>query len=624
MNTEAAAATRTVTPAFLDGGGEMGRRIRAHDWAASPLGPPADWPQSLKTMVRLLLSSGHPMFIFWGPRLIQFYNDAYARSIGPERHPSALGAEGQACWAEIWDIIGPQIDQVMSGRGATWREDDLVPITRNGVREDVWWTYSYSPIDEPAAENGVGGVLVVCSETTERVREARRSDDERALLGRLFDQAPSFMALLEGSDHRFQLANPSYQQLVGRDVIGRTVVEALPEAASQGYVDLLDGVYRTGQPFRALGSRLLLQTRPDGPMEERHLDFVYQPIVDAAGAVTGIFVEGSDVTERSVAEIARRESDDRFRTLAENIPTLCWMAQADGDIFWYNSRWYEYTGAPQDSHVGWGWEAVHDPAVLPEVTARWKASIASGEPFEMTFPLRGADGQFRPFLTRIVPLRDPEGRIVRWFGTNTDVSEHRRQEQHLRLMVEELNHRVKNTLATVQSIVDQTLRRKDSAPDLREDLTSRLLALSRAHDVLTNEKWSGADLHEIAVQAAAPYRRDAGEDRIALSGPEVRLTPRTAIALALALHELATNAAKYGALSAPGGRVELEWSREGEHDLLMTWREAGGPTVSPPTRTGFGSRLIQRGLATELQGRVELSFPPEGVVCTVWARLAGD
>ena len=124
-------------------------------------------------------------------------------------------------------------------------------------------------------------------------------------------------------------------------------------------------------------------------------------------------------------------------------------------------------------------------------------------------------------------------------------------------------------------------------PGLRQ-ASAGLLALSRAHDVLTNEKWSGADLHEIAVQAAAPYRRDAGEDRIALSGPEVRLTPRTAIALALALHELATNAAKYGALSAPGGRVELEWSREGEHDLLMTWREAGAPPSRRPPGPASG------------------------------------
>ena len=168
----------------------MGALIRAHDWAASPLGEPRTWPQGLKTSVRLLLSTGHPMFLWWGPELIQFYNDAYRRSIGPERHPSAIGQRGRECWAEIWDIIGPQIEQVMAGRGYTWHENQLVPITRHGKREDVYWTYSYGPIDDPSAPHGVGGVLVVCTETTEQVLaeqrlrdEDRRKDEFLAMLG---------------------------------------------------------------------------------------------------------------------------------------------------------------------------------------------------------------------------------------------------------------------------------------------------------------------------------------------------------------------------------------------------------------------------------------------------------
>ena len=163
---------------FLAGGGEMGALIRAYDWAKSPLGEPSTWPQGLKTSVRLLLSTGHPMFLWWGPELIQFYNDAYRRSIGPERHPSAIGQRGRECWAEIWDIIGPQIEQVMAGRGFTWHENQLVPITRYGKREDVYWTYSYGPIDDPSAPHGVGGVLVVCTETTEQVAAEQRLRDE--------------------------------------------------------------------------------------------------------------------------------------------------------------------------------------------------------------------------------------------------------------------------------------------------------------------------------------------------------------------------------------------------------------------------------------------------------------
>ena len=131
-----------------------GRLTRAFDWAATPLGPPAAWPQSLRTAVRLLLNSRHPMFIWWGPELIQFYNDAYSRTMGPERHPGALGQPGATCWDEIWDIIGPQIELVMEGEGATWHEDQLVPVTRHGRREDVWWTYGYSPIDDETRPAG--------------------------------------------------------------------------------------------------------------------------------------------------------------------------------------------------------------------------------------------------------------------------------------------------------------------------------------------------------------------------------------------------------------------------------------------------------------------------------------
>jgi two-component sensor histidine kinase len=148
---------------FLAEGGEMGALTRAFDWSKTSVGSPETWPQSLRVTVRLVLTSRHPMFIWWGPDLIQFYNDAYRETMGPERHPSALGARGRECWAEIWDVIGPQIEHVMAGRGATWNEDQLVPVTRHGRREDVWWTYSFGPID---FEGKVGGVLVVCKDVT--------------------------------------------------------------------------------------------------------------------------------------------------------------------------------------------------------------------------------------------------------------------------------------------------------------------------------------------------------------------------------------------------------------------------------------------------------------------------
>ena len=164
--------------AFLAGGGEMGAAIRSKDWAKTSLGPPDTWPTELRIVVRLMLTTNHPIFVFWGPELTCLYNDAYSQSLGPELHPGALGKPAREVWDEIWDIIGPQIETVMSGKGATWHEDHLVPITRNGARDEVFWTYSYSPIDDPSSASGVGGVLVICTETTEKVLTARELQQE--------------------------------------------------------------------------------------------------------------------------------------------------------------------------------------------------------------------------------------------------------------------------------------------------------------------------------------------------------------------------------------------------------------------------------------------------------------
>ncbi len=208
------------------------------------------------------------------------------------------------------------------------------------------------------------------------------------------------------------------------------------------------------------------------------------------------------------------------------------------------------------------------------------------------------------------------------------VERQKKDQTHLRLLINELNHRVKNTLATVQSIVTQTLRSGGAPLATRDTLTSRIVALSKAHDVLTDEQWSGADLAQIAAQAAQPFRMGLGEARISLKGPPVRVPPKTAIAVALALHELATNAVKYGALSTSEGWVDFSWDLAAGGDepdeLIATWRECGGPRVTPPTRAGFGTRLIERGLAADLNGEVSIAYPPDGVVCTIRARLDPD
>ncbi|MEE1654578.1 sensor histidine kinase [Microvirga sp. CF3062] len=200
----------------------------------------------------------------------------------------------------------------------------------------------------------------------------------------------------------------------------------------------------------------------------------------------------------------------------------------------------------------------------------------------------------------------------------------KRAAEHQRLLIDELNHRVKNTLATVQSISAQTLRTADTKEDAQDALERRLLALSRAHDVLTRESWDGADLVEVIEKALEPYQIP-GENRLHITGPHVRVTPRMSLALAMAMHELATNAVKYGALANKTGTIEVAWSvRNGTAPprLALRWTEAGGPPVIPPRRRGFGSRLIERTLANDLDGQVEIAFAPTGVVCTVDAPVS--
>jgi two-component sensor histidine kinase len=231
--------------------------------------------------------------------------------------------------------------------------------------------------------------------------------------------------------------------------------------------------------------------------------------------------------------------------------------------------------------------------------------------------LRGRRRQYEA-RALLEELRSGEGRLT------TALDKEKRAVQHQRLLIDELNHRVKNTLATVQSIAAQTLRTADCKEDAKEALEMRLLALSRAHDVLTHESWEGANLTEVVAKALEPYRVSS-DDRLQIVGPHVRLTPRMSLALAMAFHELATNAVKYGALSSQNGTIMVAWTIENASappTLSLRWIEIGGPTVAAPRRRGFGSRLIERSLAQDLNGQVTIAFAPSGVVCTVDAPLA--
>ncbi len=217
----------------------------------------------------------------------------------------------------------------------------------------------------------------------------------------------------------------------------------------------------------------------------------------------------------------------------------------------------------------------------------------------------------------LTPVFDAEGNVEWVSGTTRDITDIKRAEDHLKLLVNELNHRVKNTLATIQSIAAQTFRGDGASAQARAAFEARLIALSEVHTVLTATNWEGANLREIASRALAPFRSSAGQpERFGADGADVRLRPQAALALAMAFHELASNAVKYGALSTERGRVTLGWALD-DGRLRIAWSENGGPGVSQPASTGFGTRLIEQGLARELDGEVHLDYRPTGVVCTM-------
>lgn len=338
------------------------------------------------------------------------------------------------------------------------------------------------------------------------------------------------------------------------------------------------------------------------------------PIRDGDGRIVGASKIANDLREQASLRAELLRSQQQFKALANNIPQLAWMADSEGWIFWYNERWYEYTGTTLEEMEGWGWRAVHHPDHVDRVVRSVQRAWDTGEPWKDTFPLRRKDGEYRWFLTHAQPLRDEAGNVVLWCGTNTDITEERETNERIRLLMNEVNHRSRNILATIQAIIQRTVDGRD--PELVEALTRRIAALSANQDLLTEGAWAGATVEDIA-KSQVLHVSDVSEGRVAFDGPaDVRLKPPAAEALGLAIHELATNAAKYGALSSAEGCIALRWrlEREDGADVLdLEWRERDGPPVKKPTRTGFGTVIIKRNPEMAMRADVTLDYLPDGL-----------
>ncbi|NJC02061.1 hybrid sensor histidine kinase/response regulator [Xanthomonas arboricola] len=396
---------------FPYGDSAMAQAVRAYDWAATPLGPTTQWPSPLRNAVSLMLSSPESMYVVWGDALTFFYNDAYTPILGP-RQPHALGAPLQELWADAWEAVRAPIEAAFAGRASRFEE---VPIGMNryGTPEDTWWTFSFSPIY--LDDGRVGGAFCVTNEVTDRKVAQNRLADEHERLIRLFEQAPMFMAFLSGPQHRVEFANPCYSRLIGhRDVIGKPLAEALPDLVEQGHLHRLDEVYQSGRAYAANALAYNVQAEPGGPVERRLLDLVYQPIAGADGTVSGIFVQGLDITDRIGLERAVREAEVRNRQILDSVMDYAIIAtDLHGLVTSWNEGAQRILGWSEAEMLGQTLERTFTPEDVErrQILIEAAAALESGSGMDERWHVRKSGQRFWANGSLMV-LRDETGAAI--------------------------------------------------------------------------------------------------------------------------------------------------------------------------------------------------------------------
>jgi PAS domain S-box-containing protein len=439
--------------------------------------------------------------------------------------------------------------------------------------------------------------------------------------------SPVPMVLLWGEDG-VMIYNDAYSAFAGGrhpQLLGSKVREGWPEVA-----EFNDNVMKVGLSGGTLAYKdqeltLVRHGRP----EQAWMNLDYSPVLSEGGRPAGVIAIVIEITEQVLAERRRADaqtkvmqSEERFRALVNATSDVVYRMSPD----WLEMRALDGRGFLSDTEspsIRW-----IDAYLLPEdQPAIWRVieeAIATKGVFQLEHRVRQADGSIGWTFSRAIPLLDAQGEIIEWFGAASDVTARHKAEQHLRLVINELNHRVKNNLAMTQAIAAQTFRSADDLAEAQSNLLTRISALAQANDLLTGERGAEVSMRGVIEQAVRPHRAD--QSHCVIEGPDLQLSPKTALSMSLAMHELSTNALKYGAWSQPGGAVSIRWSvyrpePTGSERLKLTWTEQGGPKVAPPRRRGFGSRLIERGLAAEMGGEVRMRFEPEGLVCEINAPL---
>ncbi len=579
-------------------------------WDDSILGPPSEWPACLTSAVDIMLPSHAQIVMFWGDQYVALYNDAYAPTIGL-RHPRAFGRPAKENWSELWDNLQPLLDRILHGGETVSARDRPFYIERHGHPDTVYFDISYSPIKDETGT--VRGVFSIVSETTERVRSQQTLAESEERLRVLFSQSAAGIGQTDLKG-RMSLVNQRFCEMLGykrEELVGirfqdLTFPNDRPEAER-----LFGRLVETGEPFD-MEKRCV---RKDGSIVWTAVSV--SALKDEDGSVRQVGFIAIDISARKSAQEAQRllasiiaSSNDAILSIDLDMTITNWNAAAE--------RLYGYT---RDEAVGKSIlmlvpEARRDEE--PEILRK----VSAGQVMEhYETQRRRKDGRLVDVQLSVSPIYDSHGKTIGASKISQDITARKEAERLQTVLTGELNHRVKNVFSTVIAIARQTLDRDEAGQGQVAAFQERLMSMAKAHDLLTHRDWQRADLAELVKQVLEPYP----PERFEIDGCPVLLPQKAVVSYSLAIHELATNAAKYGALSVAQGRVSISWNYQiASARLHFKWVERGGPTVQPPTRRGFGSRLVERLLATELNGRSKISYDPSGVICEIEAVLETD
>lgn len=603
--------------------GGMLMLINDFDWASTPVGPMASWPSAFSVTVRVMLASHVPMVMLMGADGVMVYNDAYSVFAG-KRHPQLLGSKVLEGWREIADFNRHVMDVCMRGETLSF-EGQRLTLHRNDRPEEVWMDLDYSPV---LGEDGEPlGVLAIVYDTTKRFETERalhRSEERLSLAlaasGTVGIWDWDIAANLVTADERFA-----------------TMFGVDPQKAASGLPieDFEEGIHPEDRDYVRDRIEESLSGRAEYQAEYRLGKDGSVRWVIATGRVIrahdgtparlpGIVV---DITQRKASEAALTASEAKFRAIADTLPQMVWSTLPDGFHDYFNARWYEFTDAPQGSTDGEGWNAMFHPEDRERARAAWNRSLRTGETYEIEYRLRHRSGDYRWTLGRALPVRDDKGRIIRWFGTCTDIHETKQAAEEREIVAQELSHRIKNLFSVLTGIIGLSARTYPEVKPFADQLRQRIQAMGQAHDFVRPHSTASrppdnpSSLKSLVAQLLSPFRDQEGT-RIAFEGPDAIIDDAAATPIALLFHELATNSAKYGALASQEGRILVETANDGER-YRMVWRELDGAhPVETPQREGFGSRLIQLSVEGQLAGRLERRWLSDGLEVDVDVPLA--